>query len=61
MSSTTTRQSDQARTPVQEGVAAQGSKQVLRALHDDALEAVTGGGRSACTNNLKQIALGAHL
>jgi hypothetical protein len=53
MSSIANGQSDQQRTLLQEDVTAQ----VSRVLHDNELDAVTGGGRAACTNNLKQIGL----
>ena len=49
-------QSDQPRPLRQEDVTAQ----VSSVLQDNALDAVTGGARMVCSNNLKQIALGAH-
>jgi len=49
-------QSDQPRILRQEDV----TVQVSGVLHDTALDAVTGGARMVCSNNLKQIALGIH-
>jgi hypothetical protein len=48
-------QSDQQRI-LQEAVTAQ----VSRILHDEEIDAVSGGAAAACTNNLKQLSLAAH-
>jgi hypothetical protein len=41
---------------LQEEVAAQ----VTRVLHDNEMDAVSGGAHAACTNNLKQLSLACH-